>query len=85
MTMTDSVLREGLAGPGDDLRLTLDPRFQGLPGAAHGGSVLAAFHAVAELVGRQAVRGLYRKRVPLGTPLGLTLARRDGGDRKSVV
>ena len=79
MTMTDSVLREGLAGPGDDLRLTLDPRFQGLPGAAHGGSVLAAFHAVAELVGRQAVHGLYRKRVPLGTPLGLTLARRKGG------
>jgi acyl-coenzyme A thioesterase PaaI-like protein len=79
MTMTDSVLREGLAGHGDDLRLTLDPRFQGLPGAAHGGSVLAAFHAVAGLAGRQAVHGVYRKRVPLGTPLGLTLARRDGG------
>jgi hypothetical protein len=79
MTMTDSVLREGLAGHGDDLRLTLDPRFQGLPGAAHGGSVLAAFHAVAGFVGRQAVHGLYRKRVPLGTPLGLALARGDGG------
>jgi acyl-coenzyme A thioesterase PaaI-like protein len=79
MTTTDSVLREGLAGHGDHLRLTLDPRFQGLPGAAHGGSVLAAFHAVAGLVGRQAVHGLYRKRVPLGTPLGLSLARRDGG------
>jgi hypothetical protein len=79
MTMTDSVLREGLAGHGDDLRLTLDPRFQGLPGAAHGGSVLAAFHAVAGLVGRQAVHGLYRKRVPLGTPLGLALARGNGG------
>ena len=78
MTMTDSVLREGLAGRGDDLLLTLDPRFQGLPGAAHGGSVLAAFHAVAGLAGTQAVHGLYHKRVPLGTPLGLTLARRDG-------
>jgi len=79
MTLTDSVLREGLAGHGDHLRLTLDPRFQGLPGAAHGGSVLAAFHAVAGLAGRQAVHGVYHKRVPLGTPLGLTLDRRDGG------
>jgi len=78
MTTTDSILREGLAGHGDHLRLTLDPRFQGLPGAAHGGSVLAAFHAVAGLAGRQAVHGLYRKRVPLGTPLGLALARGDG-------
>ncbi len=78
MTMTDSVLREGLAGHGDHLRLTLDPRFQGLPGAAHGGSVLAVFHAVAGLAGRQAVHGMYRKRVPLGTPLGLALDRRDG-------
>ena len=79
MTTADATLRRGLARHGDDLRLTLDPRFQGLPGAAHGGSVLAAFHAVAGLAGGQAVRGLYRKRVPLGTPLGLTLARRDGG------
>jgi len=78
MTTTDSILREGLAGHGDHLRLTLDPRFHGLPGAAHGGSVLAAFHAVAGLAGRQAVHGLYRKRVPLGTPLGLALARGDG-------
>lgn len=78
MTTTNSVLREGLTGHGDHLRLTLDPHFQGLPGAAHGGSVLAAFHAVAGLVGRQAVHGVYRKRVPLGTPLGLALARGDG-------
>lgn len=41
--------------------------------------MLAAFHAVAGLAGRQAVHGLYRKRVPLGTPLSLTLARGNGG------
>ena len=76
---TDSVLRRGLAGHGDDLRLTLDPRFQGLPGTAHGGSVLAAFHAVAGLAGGQDVHGLYRKRVPLGTPLRLSVARHDRG------
>ena len=78
MTTIDSVLRGGLAGHDDDLRLTFDPLLQGLPGAAHGGTVLAAFHAVAGLAGRQTVHGLYRKRVPLGTPLRLTLARRDG-------
>jgi acyl-coenzyme A thioesterase PaaI-like protein len=76
---TDSVLREGVAGHGDELRLTLDPRFQGLPDTAHGGSVLAAFQAVAKLAGRQEVRGVYRKRVPLGTPLRLSVGRRNGG------
>ena len=78
-TTTDSVLRAGVAKHGDELRLTLDPRFQGLPGTAHGGSVLAAFQAVAGIAGRQEVRGVYRKRVPLGTPLRLTVAPRNGG------
>jgi acyl-coenzyme A thioesterase PaaI-like protein len=77
-TTTDSVLRGGVAEHGDELRLTLDPRFQGLPDTAHGGSVLAAFQAVAKVAGRQEVRGLYRKRVPLGTPLRLAIARRNG-------
>jgi acyl-coenzyme A thioesterase PaaI-like protein len=76
---TDSVLRAGLKAHGDELRLTLDPRFQGLPETAHGGSVLAAFQAVARLAGAHEVRGLYRKRVPLGIPLRLTTARGDGG------
>jgi len=76
---TDSVLRRGVAGRGDEFRLTLDPGFQGLPDTAHGGSVLAAFHAVASLAGPQELRGLYRRRVPLGTPLRLSLAREDGG------
>ncbi len=79
VTTTDSVLRGGLAGHGDDFRLTLDPGFQGLPDTAHGGSVLAAFHAVASIAGPQELRGLYRRRVPLGVPLRLTLAREDGG------
>lgn len=76
---TDSVLRAGLATHGNERRLTLDPRFQGLPDAAHGGSVLAAFQAVAGIAGGQEVRGAYRKRVPLGTPLRLTIAPRNGG------
>jgi hypothetical protein len=80
MTITaDSALRGGLAGHGDDLLLTLDPRFQGLPDTAHGGSVLAAFHVAAGGASGRVVHGLYRKRVPLGTPLRLRLARRDDG------
>lgn len=90
---TDSVLRAGLEAHGAGLgahggalrahggafSLTLDPRFQGLPGAAHGGTVLAAFHAVADVTGAQRVDGAYRKRVPLGTPLRLAVTRDDGG------
>jgi acyl-coenzyme A thioesterase PaaI-like protein len=75
----DSVLRAGLGAQDDEFRLTLDPRLSGLPDTAHGGSVLAAFHALAGIVGPQRVSGIYRKRVPLGTPLRLTVARgRDG-------
>jgi acyl-coenzyme A thioesterase PaaI-like protein len=78
-TTIDSVLRDGVSVRGEELRLTLDPRFQGLPGTAHGGSVLAAFQAVAGIAGRQEVHGVYRKRVPLGTPLRLTVAHGNGG------
>jgi len=77
-TTTDSALRDGLTGGGDEFRLSLDPGFQGLPDTAHGGSVLAAFHAVAGLAGPQELRGLYRRRVPLGTPLRLSAARAGG-------
>src|SRR5262245_3811788 len=77
-TTIDSVLHGGLAERGDEMCLTLDSGFQGLPDTAHGGSVLAAFHAVAGLAGRQELLGLYRRRVPLGTPLRLTVAREDG-------
>jgi hypothetical protein len=78
-TTIDSVLRDGLTRHGDAFRLTLDPAFQGLPDTAHGGTVLAAFQAAAEIAGGQALRGVYRRRVPLGLPLRLTLALEDGG------
>src|SRR5256885_12132223 len=71
MTTIDSVLRRALDDRSGDLILTLDPAFQGLPDTAHGGSVLAAFDALAELGLPREVRGVYRKRVPLGVPLAL--------------
>ena len=74
----DSVLRASFAGRGDELRLSIDPSFQGLPDAAHGGSVLAAFDAAAGVPTPHEVRGIYRRRVPLGVPLRLRVGRRDG-------
>ena len=76
MAATDSLLRAGLERHGDELTLTLDPAFQGLPDTAHGGSVLAAFHAVAQASGPRQITGIYRKRVPLGIPLQLSVSRR---------
>lgn len=84
MASADAVLRRCLAGAGDRLVLTLDPVFQGLPGAAHGGSVLAAFDALASLAGPRAVRGSYRRRVPLGVPLALATDRAAGMLRCAV-
>ncbi len=69
MTTTEALLRGGLERRGDDLWLTLDPTFQGLPDTAHGGSVLAVFHLLAGAGLPAAVRGRYRRRVPLGVPL----------------
>jgi hypothetical protein len=77
----DSLLRAGLAGGGDEFRLTLDARMAGLPDTAHGGTVLAAFHAAAGAGPGARVSGVYRKRVPLGTALRLTLTR--AGDHLS--
>lgn len=54
--------------------LTLPEAFQGLPGMAHGGSVLAAFDAMAGRRGAGAPREVsatYRRKVPLNTPLPL--------------
>lgn len=73
MTTIDATLRGAVAGAGDDLTLTLDPAFQGLPDAAHGGSVLALFETLASRRGARTVRGHYLRRVPLGVPLVLTL------------
>lgn len=58
--------------------LILDPALQGLPGAAHGGSVLAALDAAAPLGGIRRVSGVYRRRVPLGVPLALEARVVDG-------
>jgi hypothetical protein len=71
MATTDTLLRGGLERHGDELTLTLDPVFQGLPHTAHGGAVLAAFHALAKTSGPQRISGVYHKRVPLGVPLQL--------------
>jgi hypothetical protein len=73
MVKTDTVLRRGLEGQGGERILTLDPAFQGLPDTAHGGSVLAAFCLLAETWPAPEVRGVYRKRVPLGVPLRLAV------------
>ncbi|MGH7323654.1 MAG: PaaI family thioesterase [Candidatus Rokuibacteriota bacterium] len=78
MTTTDALLRRNLEDHGDELILTVDPAFQGLPETAHGGSVLAAFHLLAEGPGPHQVSGFYRKRVPLGVPLRLITAKADG-------
>src|SRR5256885_8036213 len=63
MTTIDSVLRRSLDDRSGELILTLDPHFQGLPDTAHGGSVLAAFDALAGLTRPRHVGGVYRKRV----------------------
>ena len=73
MTTTEA-LRAALTGDGDERTLTLDRGFQGLPDTAHGGSVLAAFDALAARSGPRTLRGQYLKRVPLGTPLALRIA-----------
>jgi hypothetical protein len=75
MTTADATLRRALERRGDELWLTLDPAFQGFPDAAHGGTVLAAFDAIADLPAPRHVAGQYRKRVPVGEPLRLVATR----------
>lgn len=77
MATTDTVLRRSIEARGNQLILTLDPAFQGLPDTAHGGSVLAAFDALAGCAPPREVAGLYRKRVPLATPLALAVNHAD--------
>jgi len=71
MTTIDATLRHALEVSGRDLILTLDPALQGLPETAHGGSVLAVFDTLANAPAPREVSGIYRRRVPLGTPLTL--------------
>jgi hypothetical protein len=85
MQTTEALLERSLAIDGAGIRLTLDPAFQGLPGAAHGGTVLAAFDAAAAVRGTRRISGTYRRRVPLGTPLGLEVSREDGAAACRVV
>jgi hypothetical protein len=75
MSTIDATLRGALSGAGDALTLTLDPVFQGLPDTAHGGSVLGLFDVLAGRGGPRTLRGRYLRRVPLGSPLVLTLTR----------
>jgi hypothetical protein len=75
MSTADALLRRGLVDRGDAFDLTLDPAFQGLPDTAHGGTVLAAFHAIAAPAGPATLRGQYLRRVPLDVPLQVIVAR----------
>ncbi|MBI2218288.1 MAG: hypothetical protein HYU51_13435 [Candidatus Rokubacteria bacterium] len=73
-TRVDDVFRNALGGgDGDDRSVTLPPAFQGLPGMAHGGTVLALFDAAAGDAGHGHIVGHYVKRVPLGAPLRLAV------------
>jgi acyl-coenzyme A thioesterase PaaI-like protein len=81
MATTETLLVRSLRTDPAGLQLTLHRAFQGLPGIAHGGSVLAAFDMAAALGGNRRVVGLYRRRVPLETSLGLELERIDGSVR----
>src|SRR3989441_4671980 len=80
MTTIDATLRHALEVSGHDLTLTLDPALQGLPETAHGGSVLAVFDASADAPAPREVSGIYRRRVPLGTPLTLLRSRADSAE-----
>src|SRR2546428_5698992 len=73
MGATHAALAGGLLRRRDGFIVTLDPAFQGLPETAHGGTVLAAFHLASGADG-SAVRGVFRRRVPIATPLRLTLS-----------
>src|SRR5687767_13887683 len=78
MQTTDALLRAAIGGAADDLTLTLDPAFEGLPDTAHGGTLLAVFDHVAASSGPREVVGHSRRRVPLGVPLTLAVTRSEG-------
>src|SRR5947207_8723151 len=72
---THAILQRAARGDGAARVVTLDPAFQGLPDTAHGGTVLALFDAVAATAGARTLAGVYRRRVPLATPLTLAIDR----------
>ena len=72
MRSIESLLADAFTGD----MLTLPETFQGLPGMAHGGSVLAAFDSIATRAGASAPRdifGAYRRKVALNTSLPLEI------------
>ena len=75
MPTTDALLRAAISGAADDLTLTLDPAFAGLPDTAHGGTLLALFDSLAARGSAREIAGHYRRRVPLAIPLRLGLTR----------
>jgi hypothetical protein len=75
MTTIEATLRDAVRGDGDQRTLTLPKLLQGLPDTAHGGTVLALFDALAARGGAREIAGHYHRRVPLGAPLRLTVAR----------
>lgn len=77
MPSIESLLRP-VAPDAAPATVILDPRLQGLPDTAHGGSVLGVFLLAAGAGPRARVHGLYRRRVPLGVPL--RLARHEAGE-----
>jgi len=74
MLTTDALFHRAPDPTGAGVVLTLDLVLQGLPGIAHGGSVLAALDAAAGFGGVRQISGVYRRRVPLGVPLTLETA-----------
>jgi hypothetical protein len=81
---THAILERAASGDGATRIVTLDPHFQGLPDAAHGGTILALFDSVASANGARTIAGVYRRRVPLATPLQLIIDRADTATHLSL-
>jgi acyl-coenzyme A thioesterase PaaI-like protein len=80
----DALLRGSVTGDGGARRVTLPAGLQGFPDTAHGGSVLALFDTVASASGPRTLSGVYRRRVPLATPLSLSVERDGATTRLSL-
>jgi acyl-coenzyme A thioesterase PaaI-like protein len=81
---THAILERATRGDGATRVVILDPHFQGLPDAAHGGTILALFDSVASANGTRTMAGVYRRRVPLAVPLQLTIDHADTATRLSL-
>jgi acyl-coenzyme A thioesterase PaaI-like protein len=87
----EEIIARAIRGENGECVVTLPREFQGLPDTAHGGSVLGVFDALAGVRGARSVSGIYRRRVPLGVPLSLSIDRRPSavalalGDARGVL